>query len=196
MTDDSTPLNDDNLDLPFDAEDSDLPTTPIESAPETIPEQGQLTAAAAIQASLVELGFVNFDAVSADNATTQALVSAGRRLHFRRDVYVGIRDTEQRLEFLGRIVEGPFNSPHEVGSDSAITRTTVLYPERTRFRPIYYVHGAIEVLGELLSGERVVPTPTRPRPYSEIYVFPADRLRRLLGLEGEFYLGHLMGYSG
>lgn len=157
--------------------------------------EGEEAASAAIRGSLIELGFVNFDAVSVNNANVGVMVSADRRRHFRRDVYVGIRDHEQGIEFLGRIVEGPFHAPHEVDSDSAITRTTVLHPDRTHFRPTYYVYGTIEVLGELTEGERLVPTPTRPRPYSETYIFPSDRLQRLLDIEGNFYLGHLMGYS-
>lgn len=152
-------------------------------------------AAAAIKDALVELGFVSFDGPASANATSGAMVSEERRRHFRRDTYVGIRDHEQQKEFLGRVVEGPFHSPHEVSSDSAITRTTLLHPERTRFRPTYYVHGSIEVLGEIVPGERVVPTPTRPRPYSEIYIFPEMRLRTMLGIAGDFYLGHLMGYA-
>jgi hypothetical protein len=112
------------------------------------------------------LGYINFDSGSVDNTTSGAMVSAERRRLFRRDVYVGIRDNEQNVEFLGRIVEGPFHSPHEIGADSAITRTTVLHPERTKFRPSYFVYGTIEVLGQLVNGERLIPTPTRPRPYS------------------------------
>src|SRR5947208_10961655 len=152
--------------------------------------------AATVDASLLRVGFVNFDAGATDNTTTGAMVSADLRQHFRRDVYVGIRDREQGIDFLGRIVEGPFHAPHEVSQDSAITRTTVLHPDRTQFRPTYYVYGTIEVLGSLTDGERVLPTSTRPRPYSEIYVFPEHRLRKLLDIEGNFYLGHLMGYTG
>jgi DNA helicase HerA-like ATPase len=152
-------------------------------------------AAASVEQSLLRVGFVNFDAAVTDNTTTGAMVPADLRQHFRRDVYVGIRDREQSVEFLGRIVEGPFHAPHEVSQDSAITRTTVLHPDRTQFRPTYYLYGTIEVLGALTEGEHVIPTPTRPRPYSEIYIFPEDRLRRLLDIEGDFYLGHLMGYS-
>lgn len=142
------------------------------------------------------LGYVNFDAGSVENNTTHAMVSAEKRKLFRRDVYVLITDKEQSVEFLGRVIEGPFHSPHEISTDSAITRTTVLNPERTKFRPSYYVYGTIEVLGQLVNSERVVPTPTRPRPYSEITVFPAERLKHLLDIEGDFYLGHLMGYEG
>lgn len=151
---------------------------------------------AAIRGALVQLGFVAFDQGGGDSATSNVMVSEEKRRHFRRDVYVGIRDTEQQREFLGRVVEGPFHMPHEVSPDSAITRTTILHPERTRFRPTYYVYGTIEILGEVVAGEHVLPTATRPRPYSEIYVFPENRLREMLGITGDFYLGHLMGYSG
>jgi DNA helicase HerA-like ATPase len=158
-------------------------------------EQAEEEAADAIRNDLVELGFVSFDGPGAANATSQAMVSANRRRDFRRDVYVGIRDADQQREFLGRVVEGPFHAPHEVTADSAITRTTLLHPERTRFRPTYYAFGSIEVLGEIQVGERVIPTATRPRPYSELYIFPHDRLRTMLGISGDFYLGHLMGYE-
>jgi DNA helicase HerA-like ATPase len=145
--------------------------------------------------SLVQLGFVNFDNNAADNSSSEAMVSAEHRKHFCRDIYVGIKDIEQGMDFLGRVVEGPFHSPHEVGIDSAITRTTVLHPDRTQFRPSYYVTGTIEILGQLGEDERLIPSPTRPRPYSEIYIFPPARLQKFLEINGNFYLGQLMGYE-
>ena len=110
------------------------------------------------------LGHVNFDSGGGDNNTSGAMISEEKRKLFKREIYVGVRDTEQNLEFLGRVVEGPFHIPHEISSDSAITRTTVLHPERTKFRPMYFVSGTIEILGQLISPNKVVPTPTRPRP--------------------------------
>jgi DNA helicase HerA-like ATPase len=170
-------------------------TEALQSLEEEIDAEALGEAAAVIQRDLVELGFVSFDGPGATNATSGAMVSEQRRRDFRRDVYVGIRDKEQQREFLGRVVEGPFHAPHEVSQDSAITRTTLLHPERTRFRPTYYAHGAIEIIGEVVANERIVPTATRPRPYSEIYVFPENRLRDMLGISGDFFLGHLMGYN-
>ncbi|HSJ86329.1 MAG TPA: ATP-binding protein [Anaerolineales bacterium] len=149
------------------------------------------------QSSLLHgvLGHVNFDGGAADNTTSQAMASADHRKGFRREVYVGIKDTEQNIEFLGRIVEGPFHIPHKSGSDPAKTKTTSAHPKRTKSRPSYDVYGNIEILGQLLDGEHVLPTPTRPRPYSEITVFPPERLRKLLDLEGNMLLGSLMGYE-
>lgn len=178
-------------------ENDEAAETPASEAAEAGAPVDTTGAEQTIQSTIVSgvLGYVNFDGAVSDNNTSGAMVSAERRRLFRRDVYVGLRDTEQNIEFLGRIVQGPFHMPHEIGPDSAITRTTVLHPERTKFRPSYFVFGNIEVLGQLINGDRVVPTPTRPRPYSEIFIFPPDRLRRLLEIDGNVLIGHLMGYD-
>ena len=141
------------------------------------------------------LGHVNFDGGAADNTTSEAVVSAEHRNLFRREVYVGIQDTEQNIEYLGRIVQGPFHIPPKAGSGSAGTRKKKQQPEGAESRPSYDVFGNIEVLGQLLNGERVVPTLTRPRPHSEIYIFPPERLRKLLEIQGNMIIGSLMGYE-
>jgi DNA helicase HerA-like ATPase len=141
------------------------------------------------------LGYVNFDGGAADNTTSQVVAAADHQKLFRREVYVGIKDTEQNIEFLGRIVQGPFHTPHEAGTNSKTRKRNGSHPESTKSRPSYDVYGNIEILGQLLQGEHVIATPTRPRPYSEITIFPPERLRKLLGLEGNMLLGSLMGYE-
>ena len=68
------------------------------------PEEAVDTAGAeqTIQSTILSgvLGYVNFDGGVSDNTTSGAMVSAERRRLFRRDVYVGLRDTEQNIEFL------------------------------------------------------------------------------------------------
>jgi len=41
----------------------------------------------------------------------------------------------------------------------------------------------------------VIPTLTRPRPYSEITIFPPERLRKLLEIDRGMLIGSLMGYD-
>lgn len=137
------------------------------------------------------LGYVNFDGEAADNRTSEAKISAEHQNLFRREVYVGIKDTEQNIEYLGRIVEGPFHIPHKTGTGSASTKKT----GQTKSKASYDVFGNIEVLGQLLNGDHVIPTLTRPRPYSEIYIFPPERLRKLLAIQGNMLIGSLMGYE-
>jgi DNA helicase HerA-like ATPase len=166
-----------------------------DDAAAAVAEQEVEAARASVNRSLVTLGFVAFDGQGTDNTSSGVLVSEELRRHFRRDTYVGIEDVEQSVTFLGRVVEGPFHSPHEIGPDSAISRTTLLHPDRTQFRPTYYAAGTIEILGEITDTEAVLPTSTRPRPYSRTFIYPADRLRRMLGLEGDMQLGSLLGYD-
>jgi hypothetical protein len=141
------------------------------------------------------LGQVNFDGEAADNTTSEAMISEDHQNLFRREVYVGIKDTEQNIEFLGRIVEGPYHIPQKSGTSSANAKPTKRPPARTKSKSSYHVFGNIEVLGQLLQGERVIPTLTRPRPYSEITIFPPERLSRLLDIEGNMLIGSLMGYE-
>ena len=141
------------------------------------------------------LGHVNFDGGAADNTTSEVVVSADHQNLFRREVYVSIQDSGQNIEFLGRIVQGPFHIPPQAGTTSAKKRTTKKQPEPAPARASYNVFGNIEVLGQLLSGERLVPSLTRPRPQSEMTIFPPERLRKLLEIEGNMLLGSLMGYE-
>jgi DNA helicase HerA-like ATPase len=164
-------------------------------AEQEIPAEDLEAAEASLARSLITLGFVAFDGPGTDNTSSGVMVSEQLRRHFRRDAYVGVNDTEQGITFLGRVVEGPFHSPHEISPDSAISRTTLLHPERTQFRPTYYAAGTIEILGEVTPAENVLPTSTRPRPYSQVFIYPSDRLRRMLGVEGDMQLGSLLGYD-
>ena len=179
------------------SQESDLGSPKHAAEPDSLgASEDQVQAAQdSLAGSLVTLGFVAFDGQGTDNTSSGVLVSEELRRHFRRDTYVGIEDSEQGITFLGRVVQGPFHSPHEIGSDSAISRTTLLHPDRTQFRPTYYASGTIEILGEITDSEAVLPTSTRPRPYSKTFIYPADRLRRMLGLEGDMLLGSLLGYD-
>ena len=148
-------------------------------------KKDQRGAAKAPRTSVIELGYVNFDSPARDNASCSVIVSAERGKHFRRDIYVGIRDREQGLEFLGRLVAGPFHTPSR-------SRTA---PADARKKASYHLHGTVEIIGQLTDDDQVVPTATRPRPHAEIYIFPDHRLQQFLGINGDFYIGHLSGHS-
>ncbi len=140
----------------------------------------------AARAALVKLGYVYFDGNTPDNATCSVIVPEKQWPRFRRDVYVGIRDPEEDLEFLGRVVAGPFHKPRKEASKKS---------EAAGAKQGYHVYGTVEILGQLINGDRVVPTATRPRPYSEIFIFPDHRLKQFLRINGDFYLGALSGHK-
>lgn len=131
------------------------------------------------------LGYVTYDYAGDQPANGScAVVVLPEHAHaFRRDIYVGVRDEEQDVEFLGRVIQGPFYRPDDTAASQASEEQA------------YQIHGTVELLGVLTEGERLLPTPTRPRPHAQIYVFPNSRLHRFFGLDGDFHVGHLVGHE-
>ncbi len=140
----------------------------------------------------VRIGHVIFDGQDPGNNSCGIVAAARHTERLRRDVYVEIRDQEQGLSFLGQIIEGPFHRASEASEETVAQRT----PHKARpDHEGYEVQGRIEILGRLVDGERIAPTHTRPRPGAVVYVFPASRLARFLGIEGDLYLGRLAGHD-
>ncbi len=132
------------------------------------------------------LGYITYDGTARSNASCDIFISPKHANHFHRDIYVGILDEEQNIEFLGRITAGPFYGRRSNQSEMESGRGD---------RSKYSSYGTIELMGQLSAGERLRPVTTRPRPFSKCYVFPNDRLNRFLGVEGDFYFGHLVGHE-
>lgn len=131
----------------------------------------------------VFLGTIACDGEEPENLAAGVIVTPGRENFFRRDVYVGIRDVEQNREFIGRIVTGPFHNAVNGNGSPALDSPTFEYVTR----------GRVELLGEFIEGDIMTATATRPRPGAIVYILPDSELRRLLKIEGNLYLGHLVG---
>ncbi len=131
----------------------------------------------AVKESVKPFGFVDYDNGAPDNAWCTVIVDPAQRDRFIRDSYVGVYDEAQKIVFFGRIVSGPF---YRALSDAAED---------------YEVTGRVELLGRIANGGSLRSISTRPRPRSEVFPFPSDRLRKLLGIDGDFKLGSLAGHG-
>ncbi|MDX1419674.1 MAG: ATP-binding protein [Rubricoccaceae bacterium] len=152
-------------------------SSPLPSASSTPPANSGPATSASAGAPPAPVGVVRPDSPAASNLTCTVDATAEGAARFERDVYVGIADEAQGVEFLGRVVAGPFYATDGAGDGHHLT-------------------GTVEVLGQLVDGERVRSTSTRPRPGAPVYVLPQARLERLLGLGGDVALGHLAGHDG
>jgi len=143
------------------------------------------------------LGYVHFDRSGVTNNRTEILVSKEKIGDLVRNKYVRIvnpdSSTGKTREFLGRIVEGPFYSPEEVGRDSALAQTSILKGESFPSVPNYYAVGGIEILGEL-RGWAVYGTATRPAPQAKVEDLTSDDIKKLLRIDGDALFGTLDGY--
>ncbi len=140
------------------------------------------------------LGHVHFDSPSARSQLTELLALKDRTDGVFRNKYVRL-NSNGKPEFLGRIVEGPFFVPEEVGRDSAFAQTAILHGEEFKAMPNYYVLARIEVLGELRDGQ-MFGSSTRPVPKSPVNDLSVEDIQRLMGLGGNMMLGTLLGYPG
>src|SRR5439155_10285424 len=96
-------------------------------------------------------------------------------------------------QFLGRIIEGPFFVPEEVGRDSAFAQTAILRGEEFKTLPNYYTLARVEILGQVSDGT-VFGTNTRPHPKSRVEDLDPKEVQKIIGLAGDMQIGSLGGY--
>ena len=149
---------------------------------------------ASSQAPEEPLAYVAYDDDVIPSALVRVRLSAGRWDDVRRDAYVDIHDPGGDLEFLGRLVAGPFFA---LPGRASLRPSPGAGGEAVDAHPgAYEMYGTIEVLGQLLPDDRLVRTATRPRPQSDVYLMPPQRLRRLLSVDGDVRLGRLTSNAG
>lgn len=141
------------------------------------------------------LGHIHFDSGSGKNHLSEMLATRERAAAVFRNKYVEVMGEAPGPDFLGRIVEGPFFIPEEVGRDSAFAQTAILRGEEFKTIPNYYTMARIEVLGQYTDGQ-VFGTSTRPFPKSVAQDLESDEVQKIVGISGDLLLGTLAGYPG
>lgn len=143
------------------------------------------------------LGYVHFDRSGVGNNRVEILVARDKIGDLVRNKYVKITNPDgsedKARHFLGRIVEGPFFNPEEVGRDSALAQTSILKGASFPSIPNYYAVGGIEILGELREGV-VFGTATRPAPQARVEELSGEEIKKLLAIGGDALIGTLDGY--
>lgn len=142
------------------------------------------------------LGYVHFDRPGIPNNRVEVLTRRDRVADLRRNMYVRICEPEDRegcRDFLGRLVEGPFFYPEEIGRDSAIAQTAILRGDDFPAIPEYFAVAGVEILGEL-QGDRVLGSSRRPSPQARVHELNAEEVSSLLDVEGELFVGTVEGY--
>lgn len=141
------------------------------------------------------IGFVHFDRASIKSNRVEGLVIKENAANLLRNKFVKIINaTEDKREFIGRILEGPFFQPEEVSRDSALAQVSILRGNEFPIPPSFYAIIVIEIIGEL-RGNFIRSTSSRPTPQSKILNLEAESLNAILGLDaGNLLIGNLEGY--
>lgn len=143
------------------------------------------------------IGYVNFDSTTASSNELEIRIPAENLNEVRRGQYIRIESdlNGRKINFFSRISRGPFFVPDAVSRDSAFARASVLHAGELGFRPDFHGFCYAEVVGELdPSRTRVTGTFVRPAPQASVYSLTGPEIEKLLGLEGDMYIGRLEGY--
>lgn len=144
------------------------------------------------------LGYINFDGTTGPNNEVEIVVPHDRLSELRRGQYVLLSSdsTGALRHYLARIIRGPFYIPDAVSKDSAFARASILQADEVKFRPDFHGICRAEVLGELPDAESLAFSGafSRPAPQTAVTPLGPERIKQLLGLDGDMYLGKLTGY--
>lgn len=142
------------------------------------------------------LGYVDFDEDVHPGLQARCTVNVrqGNLDKLQVGKYVYIYSTEGRV-FLGRVVAGPFHRPKTLSPSSQIVKTFTVEGDMFDRPPPYYGVYVVELLGEVSPGG-LRSTHTRPKPKSPVTLVRPERLRPLLGIEGDMVIGHMLGHKG
>jgi DNA helicase HerA-like ATPase len=146
----------------------------------------------------MDLGYVHFDRPGASNTISEVLTLSEIANAVFRNKYVKLSEKSDTnpngKTFMGRVVEGPFFIPEEVGRDSAIAQAPILRGDTIPIIPKYYALDRVEILGEY-DGTRLLPSRTRPRPKSKVSELDLKTIHNITGSAGDLLLGKLDGYG-
>lgn len=145
------------------------------------------------------IGYINFDGAPGANNEVEIIVPYDRLNDMRRGQYVLLNSSAtagKERHYLARIIRGPFYIPDAVSKDSAFARAAILQADEVKFRPDYHGVCKAEVLGELPDADSlsVAGSFSRPVPQTAVVPLGAERIKHMLGLDGDMYLGKLTGY--
>jgi len=140
------------------------------------------------------VGFTHFDTTSSQDNVVTVLMSRDDMHQLASQTLVRIKSREDKREYLGVVIKGPFSEPDAVPPQSTMAIGVIVQGKKIQYTFDYHGRVDVEILGEE-SGGAVVPPRYRPRPKSPVYVLGDDESAKVLGVLGDLRLGLVVGYE-
>jgi Helicase HerA, central domain len=94
--------------------------------------------------------------------------------------------------YVGTVSAGPFYDPDGIGAES--TPMVIAQVSGAFVMPGHHGRLQIQLLGEEVKG-RIGPANRRPMPNSPVFLVDDNEMAQILGLEGDFAIGRVMGHE-
>jgi len=142
------------------------------------------------------IGFVHFDKPGTKNNRLEVLVVKEKAVKVLRNKFIKIIDSfNNKKNYIGRVLEGPFFQPEEVSRESALAQVAILHGDEFPIPPNFYATFIIDIVG-IIEDTRIVPTGSRPAPQSKVINMSDEELNTVLSLkDGDLLIGNLAGYD-
>lgn len=181
---------------PSQVDDGLIRETPEEVLAEldTVAEAGRQQMAALDPELAEAVGFTHFDTNSSEDNLITVLLARDDLERLASQTLVRIKSRDDRRNYLGVVVKGPFSEPDAVPPNSSMAIGVVVQGKKVQYTFDYHGRCEVEILGEE-SNRNLVPPRYRPRPKSPVFVLDEAESQTVLGVGGDLLLGQVVGYD-
>lgn len=136
-------------------------------------------------------GRTMFDTPGAQDGSITVLLPREEMANVPLQSLVRIKSVSDGRSYLGIVTSGPFAEPDGLRADSNVVVTTAV--RGGIFMPRFHGRVQVEIIGEELDEEAIVPPRFRPLPNSPVFVLGPEEKARVLRPGGEVRLGVVVG---
>ncbi|RKI03155.1 ATP-binding protein [Corallococcus sp. AB030] len=140
------------------------------------------------------VGFTHFDTSSSDDNVLTVLMTRDDLPKLASQTLVRVKSREDKRDYLGVVVRGPFAEPNAVPANSTMAVGVITHGKKLTYTFEYHGRAEVELLGQEVGGV-LQPPRFRPRPQSPVFVLSEEESAKVLGVGGALSLGRVVGYD-
>jgi len=136
------------------------------------------------------VGYTHFDSSKSEDNVLIVLLTKENMEQLPSQSLVRIKSLEDKRQYLGMVVAGPFAEPDGLRADSSIVVATTIRGKI--LLPRYHGRVHLQILGEEVDG-KLIPPRYRPRPNSPVFPLNDTETARVLKVGGNVSIGKVVG---
>lgn len=133
-----------------------------------------------------------FDTPGSSDGTVTVVMPAARIEDVTSQALLRIASYPDGRRYVGSVASGPFYDPDGIGAES--TAMVISQVNGAIGMPGHHGRVVVDILGEENDG-RIGPANRRPLPNSPVFTVGDEEMAGILGLEGDFAIGRVIGHE-
>lgn len=133
-----------------------------------------------------------YDTAGSSDGAVTVVMPSDKILDVTSQALLRIESHPDGRRYVGTVSSGPFYDPDGISADS--TAMVISAVNGAIGMPGHHGRMQVQLLGEERNG-RIGPANRRPIPNSPVFLVDDTEMASILGLEGDFPIGHVMGHE-